>query len=79
MPSFATPENFLAIFRCRFIFVAKERSLKILFEINAGFCNIQKFSLLLYTLYTFDRDNMKYEVGSQILHHVTPLVKIYHP
>ena len=35
----ATPENFLAIFYCCFVFVAaKERYPKILVEINLGIC-----------------------------------------
>ena len=45
MPSFATPENFLAIFYCCFIFVAMEASPKLLVEINLGLCNIQGNSI----------------------------------
>ena len=80
MPSSATPENFLAISNCCFISVAKERSPKILVEINPGLCSIQENSMFfLRTLNTSDRDNMKYEISSQILYHVIPLVKICHP
>ena len=43
---FATPEDFLASFYCCFVFVAaKERSPKILVEINLGLCNIQENSI----------------------------------
>ena len=75
----ATPENFLAIFYYCFIFVAMERS-KILVDINLGLCNIQGNSifscihLMHYIVIT-----EKYEKSSQILHHVTPPVKLCHP
>ena len=42
---FATPENFIAIFYFCFIIVAKQRSLKILVEINLGLCKIQENSI----------------------------------
>ena len=77
----ATPENFLAIFYCSFccfIFVAKERSPKILVEINLGLCT-RKFCFFLCTLYTFGCDNIKYEISSHTLYHMIPPVKICHP
>ena len=42
---FATPENFLAIFYCCFIFVAMKKSPNILVEVNLGLCNIQGNSI----------------------------------
>ena len=64
---------------CLIIVAAKERSPKILVEINVGLCTSKKFKLFLHTLYTSDCDNMKYEISSQILYHVIPLVKICRP
>ena len=45
MPSFFHPENFLSISYCSFVFLAKERSPKILVEINLGLCNLQENSI----------------------------------
>ena len=42
---FGTPGNFLGIFYCSFVFLAKERSPKILVEINLGLCSIQGHSI----------------------------------
>ena len=42
---FATPENFLAIFYCCFIFVAKERFPKVLVQINLGLYSILENSI----------------------------------
>ena len=57
---FATPENFLAFFfYCCFIIVAKERSPKILVEMNLALCTYKKIQSFLPTLYTFEYDNRK--------------------
>ena len=55
---FANPGSFLAVFYSCLIFVAKERSLKIL--LNLGFCDILDLNLFLHTNYLFNCDNTKY-------------------
>ena len=66
---------FLHFFYSCFIIVGKEKSPKILVEINLGLVQTRKFNLFLHTLYAFYCDNIKYEISSQILYHMILLVK----
>ena len=64
MPTFCHPWDFFCnFFYCCFIFVAKKRSAEVLVELNSGLC---------VTHNPFDRDNIRCELSSQILHHVIP-------
>ena len=58
---------------------AKERSPKFWLRSTLVFATYRKFDLFFHALYAFDRDNIKYEIGSQILCHTIHPVKICHP
>ena len=63
-------EIFVQFFYCCFIFVVNEKSPKIFAEINLVCVTCKKINSFLHVLYTFDCDNVKLEISSQMLYHV---------
>ena len=76
---FAFPLNFLHLSYCCITLVAKEESPETMNELSRGLCEMLESSIVSYTHYPFDSDNMKHEKSSQILYHVIPPRQFCHP
>ena len=80
--SVAAGWQILCIFYCCFIFVANDRSPEVLFQLNRGghTRNFNRPPPHTHTrTRTFDCDNVRYEINSQILYYVIPLGQFFLP